>query len=231
MSRRPMDTSTGARLLVGLALVVAAGACADSQVTAPDVVVPDLPTTRNLVMDPVDPLTETHTFDELPQTCMFGDTIPNPYEGLTFETKPYLSACPSPNGTAAVLPSNPYTYGSITELVIDLPKAAVSARLDVYDVAQGGNVTLNAYDGSGNLVASASDTAANAWVTLSVAGDIARLGIASDQGNAYLDNLTLTYAPDKPTDANACKRGGWSAFGFKNQGQCVRFVETGKDSR
>jgi hypothetical protein len=28
-----------------------------------------------------------------------------------------------------------------------------------------------------------------------------------------------------------CKNGGWEDFGFRNQGQCVRFVETGKDSR
>lgn len=28
-----------------------------------------------------------------------------------------------------------------------------------------------------------------------------------------------------------CKDGGWEQYGFKNQGQCVRFVETGKDSR
>ncbi len=28
-----------------------------------------------------------------------------------------------------------------------------------------------------------------------------------------------------------CKNGEWEALGFKNQGQCVRFVETGKDSR
>jgi hypothetical protein len=28
-----------------------------------------------------------------------------------------------------------------------------------------------------------------------------------------------------------CKNNGWVQFGFKNQGQCVRFIETGKDSR
>jgi hypothetical protein len=34
-----------------------------------------------------------------------------------------------------------------------------------------------------------------------------------------------------PTDKDECKVGGWMLFGFDNQGQCVRFVETGKDSR
>lgn len=38
-------------------------------------------------------------------------------------------------------------------------------------------------------------------------------------------------APTDPENKNQCKKGGWEDFGFKNQGQCVRFAETGKDSR
>lgn len=34
-----------------------------------------------------------------------------------------------------------------------------------------------------------------------------------------------------PETKNECKKGGWQEFGFKNQGQCVRYVNTGKDSR
>jgi hypothetical protein len=34
-----------------------------------------------------------------------------------------------------------------------------------------------------------------------------------------------------PETKNDCKKGGWKAFGFKNQGQCIQFVNTGKDSR
>lgn len=45
-----------------------------------------------------------------------------------------------------------------------------------------------------------------------------------------IDHLSFS-PPDDPTDKDECKNGGWEAFGFKNQGQCVRFVETGKDSR
>ena len=32
-------------------------------------------------------------------------------------------------------------------------------------------------------------------------------------------------------DKSECMDGGWEAFGFRNQGQCVRYVNTGKDSR
>lgn len=34
-----------------------------------------------------------------------------------------------------------------------------------------------------------------------------------------------------PHDANACKNGGWESFGFRNQGLCIQYVNTGKDSR
>jgi hypothetical protein len=40
--------------------------------------------------------------------------------------------------------------------------------------------------------------------------------------------------PPKPVDPAThedCYKGGWANFNFRNQGQCVRFVETGKDSR
>lgn len=38
-------------------------------------------------------------------------------------------------------------------------------------------------------------------------------------------------APKNPVTSDDCKKGAWADFGFRNQGQCVRFVETGVDSR
>lgn len=37
--------------------------------------------------------------------------------------------------------------------------------------------------------------------------------------------------PSSPTSTDQCKNGGWVVFAFQNQGQCVRYAETGKDSR
>lgn len=34
-----------------------------------------------------------------------------------------------------------------------------------------------------------------------------------------------------PATKQDCMRGGWQEFDFRNQGQCIRFVNTGKDSR
>jgi len=46
-----------------------------------------------------------------------------------------------------------------------------------------------------------------------------------------VDKVVGTASSDDPTNKNLCKEGGWQAFGFRNQGQCIRFVNTGKDSR
>ena len=34
-----------------------------------------------------------------------------------------------------------------------------------------------------------------------------------------------------PETADDCKQGGWQEFGFNNQGQCIQFVNTGRDNR
>jgi hypothetical protein len=39
-----------------------------------------------------------------------------------------------------------------------------------------------------------------------------------------------TYVSPLPTSRSRCRNGGWRNFGFKNQGQCVAFVERGQSS-
>jgi hypothetical protein len=40
-------------------------------------------------------------------------------------------------------------------------------------------------------------------------------------------NVVVTDAPPLPTSKEQCKSGGWNGFGFRNEGQCVAFVERG----
>lgn len=47
---------------------------------------------------------------------------------------------------------------------------------------------------------------------------------------AGLHVLTFVGSGDPQTKAD-CMKDGWENYGFRNQGQCVRFIETGKDSR
>jgi hypothetical protein len=55
-----------------------------------------------------------------------------------------------------------------------------------------------------------------------------RLARGPEQG-WYFDWLTID--PERPEARGDCMRGGHADYGFRNQGQCVRFVNTGKDSR
>ena len=58
-----------------------------------------------------------------------------------------------------------------------------------------------------------------------------------DLANQVICGETTSFSPFivaeqvDPLSKDECKQGGWEEFGFMNQGQCVRFIETGKDSR
>jgi hypothetical protein len=76
-------------------------------------------------------------------------------------------------------------------------------------------------------------------------GTIGHAGIVfdntSDRGVARITNVEIgDYAldlghddenGDAPSTKDDCKDGGWEDAGFRNQGQCIRFVNTGQDSR
>ena len=55
-----------------------------------------------------------------------------------------------------------------------------------------------------------------------------RLARGAEQ-NWYFDWVTVY--PEIPETLADCQDGGWESFGFRNQGQCNRFVNTGQDSR
>lgn len=44
-------------------------------------------------------------------------------------------------------------------------------------------------------------------------------------------DLAISPATADPQNKDQCKDGGWADYGFGNQGHCVSFVETGRDSR
>ncbi|GAB2756574.1 hypothetical protein GCM10027020_05890 [Nocardioides salsibiostraticola] len=49
--------------------------------------------------------------------------------------------------------------------------------------------------------------------------------------DVVIDNTALVTASPSPATKDDCKKGGWESYGFSNQGQCIRFVNTGQDSR
>jgi len=52
--------------------------------------------------------------------------------------------------------------------------------------------------------------------------------ILNSTGGDGTDIGAYEHHPSFPTSKDQCKNGGWKAFGFKNQGQCIKFVNTGK---
>ena len=51
-------------------------------------------------------------------------------------------------------------------------------------------------------------------------------GVVTNLGQSVNGLDAIAWAPE-----NECKNSLWKVFGFRNQGQCIRFVNTGKDSR
>ena len=61
---------------------------------------------------------------------------------------------------------------------------------------------------------------------------IATLTVTDDDGLTGEAQVSIQVNPvPQPQTDNDCKKGGWEAYGFSNQGQCIRYVNTGKDSR
>lgn len=92
------------------------------------------------------------------------------------------------------------------------------------------SVDLNLLDDTGAVLFT--ETRSNAADTIPGVVGGNRYGwftVIDVDGGIEVDNHEL-FALD-PSDADDCKKGGWEDFGFRNQGQCIKFVNTGKDSR
>lgn len=47
---------------------------------------------------------------------------------------------------------------------------------------------------------------------------------SNDAGTGHIWSITASISPTSKDD---CKNGGWETFGYRNQGQCIKFVNTG----
>jgi uncharacterized delta-60 repeat protein len=102
--------------------------------------------------------------------------------------------------------------------------------------------TLTGYDAAGDLdgdFGTAGRTltpfddkdAFGSALAVAPSGALVMAGGITGQGNRQMGAARYTDAcAPPPTNKDQCKNGGWKNFGtrFKNQGQCVRFVNTGK---
>lgn len=66
-------------------------------------------------------------------------------------------------------------------------------------------------------------------VTVEAANKVEAQAVLGPEQNYY--TCWKTFYPEQPETKGDCKSGGWEDYQFKNQGQCIRYVNTGKDSR
>lgn len=197
-----------------------------------------------------------YTFDDLRVNCGWNVTTSGLYADLVFPSLAYMSPCNTPNGTIGLVPSREGVAG-LLEVRVQLPALASAVSVEAFLYSVGETPTLIAYDVDGNEIGRTSDALLNAWVTLEVlAGEspISEIGLLMPQLRVYLDNIIVTRAapdpgtlpepepdvqpepqseptPPDPVLRGHCMNGGFEDFGFDNQGQCVSFLRTGRDSR
>ena len=202
---------------LSLVLLVAAGACSDSM-TAPEV-----DTAPPVLLSHVASGggAHTYTFDD----CAPGASFFGAQEDLTVVGIAASCVDPDADGDVDVeLGNDPTMPGAPGTADITLAGPATSVTVE----EQNGSFFIGAVGESGLIV----NDADLATPGIQASDDlIVKLIIA---GTGTFDDLTVVYlggGASDPADKDACKLGGWEAFGFSNQGQCVRFVETGKDGR
>lgn len=62
-------------------------------------------------------------------------------------------------------------------------------------------------------------------------GAVAFSATATSAAFVWDSGVIMKFVSGDPQGNDDCKDGGWEQYGFSDQGWCVRFVETGKDSR
>ncbi|MGQ0702538.1 MAG: TolB family protein [Gemmatimonadales bacterium] len=88
--------------------------------------------------------------------------------------------------------------------------------------------TLGSWSPDGAQIAFATDRDANLEIYVMNADGTGPVNLTN---NPAADNFPDWGLVAGAVSKEQCKNGGWEGLGFRNQGQCLRYVETGKDSR
>lgn len=121
---------------------------------------------------------------------------------------------------------------------VNVPTDGTAATISVGPFASDTTVSWNVFGGgeraydqplwngygtpsfSSDISAYAADQGGYSWVIAGV-----------DDPNPFVNWNEVTVPGCAPEVKSDCKNGGWEAFGFRNQGLCIQYVNTGKDSR
>lgn len=183
-----------------------------------------------------------------------GFTLANPSEPNASDAfgSPHSGNTSYYQGSAALINNYPFTSTVLTK---DDGGPFNVVSIDLAEITTDGGAAEVPFTGTradGSTVSATFTTdGVEGFQTFTFDGFTDLVSLSWDQIPAYhqFDNINLTFGTADPQDPqdppdpqdpqpkagnqdkSACMKGGWEQMGFKNQGQCVRFVETGKDSR
>jgi hypothetical protein len=126
----------------------------------------------------------------------------------------------NPTGTVSANFNEPFFDGSVTCLSVDDNVALLKTQDASFGELLSFRVADNAGRGVGDLVETTFATGTASECAVPETSYIRMDRVTSG-------DITVVDAPPSPTSKDQCKNGGWRSFGdtFKNQGQCVAFLE------
>ncbi|MGK2963365.1 MAG: hypothetical protein ACSLFK_14680 [Gemmatimonadaceae bacterium] len=151
--------------------------------------------------------------------------------GMTFDANYNTSVPPTTVFSGDVLVPINLAGGIITDFDLCIPFT------QSYEHVPGTNVILEVVNTSEVSGFTPKDACTSAEAACTTARVYARTADATTALPRESRGLILKFIspepvrPIEPVEKDECLKGGWANFSFKNQGQCVRFIETGVDSR
>ncbi len=129
-----------------------------------------------------------------------------------------------PDGTAVLTRDDGEAFAAVSIDIAELSPSDLTPRTVPF--------TGTRADGS-TVAATLTTDGAAGFQTFTLEGftDLVSLSWVQVSPFHQFDNIVLAPAALGPRNKDDCWKGGWKPLGFANQGQCIRMVETGKDSR
>jgi hypothetical protein len=129
-----------------------------------------------------------------------------------------ISATSGPSGEN---PTGRVSFTALGRVNIGGPVTCLAVR--------GNSATINIQDPSfGIFTVQVVDNQPDSFDALLVVGraatDCSPVAPTTVGGPLSIGDILVVDAPPLPTSKQQCKHGGWAQYGFKNQGQCIKFV-------
>lgn len=124
---------------------------------------------------------------------------------------------------------------------VAIPATTGAGTIDMFDLCiefttqyvhpAGSNLIVEFINTTARSLSHPKDACASDAATCTTRRVVAFSAAATTATLADNSGLIMSFVTADPEEKVDCTEDRWLDFGFRNQGQCIRFVETGKDSR